>query len=168
MNDFIAKPIDVDQMLTAIVRQLPTALAGIPAATMQKATVLPAKLQQKPGKAFDAGPLFELSKDNPAYRSTLLGLIGNVVERGPVQFNEARLAWNEGRIDEAARILHTLRGSVGTLGAARFAAAALELETALRTERDGPIASLFETAQQELDETVGAARTWLEQVKPQA
>jgi len=125
--------------------------------------MLPQKPSTRTDKAFDAGQLLELSKANPAARDALLGLIRNAVERGPVQLRDARLAWKEGRGEDSARILHTMRGTMGTLGATRFANSAMELESAIIDQRVELILGLFETAEQALAETVAAAKALLKQ-----
>jgi CheY-like chemotaxis protein len=123
--------------------------------------IRPEKLPPNHEKVFDAAALLEMTQANPAGRSSLLGVIGNVVERAPDQLREARQAWIEGRIEESARSLHTMRGTIGTLGAARFAAAARELESAIRAQQVGRVSGLFDAAGQELAETVAAAAALL-------
>lgn len=115
------------------------------------------------GKAFDPSQLLEMSKANSTVRNTLMELIGNVVERGPGQIRAARQAWNDGRIEESARLLHTMRGTVGTLGATRFASAAAELETAIHAQKILLVPGLFRVAEEELNATVAAAQTLLVQ-----
>ncbi|MET3131702.1 PAS domain S-box-containing protein [Oxalobacteraceae bacterium GrIS 1.11] len=146
MNDFIAKPVDVELMLAAIARHLPLGSA---------AALEPA------GGVFDAGHMFEYSRDDAALRATLIGLIGAMSARAPDEMGAARAAWSEGRLGDAARLLHTMRGSIGSLGAQRFAAAALALETALRVEPGAPAGALFALAEGELLATLAAARAWL-------
>lgn len=112
---------------------------------------------------FDAGPLLEMSKSNPVARETLLGLIRNFVERSPVQFADARTAWRDGRTEEAARTVHTMRGSIGTLGARRFANATHDLEAAIRAGQAELAGGLFDHAEQELATAVEAAKRLLAQ-----
>jgi CheY-like chemotaxis protein len=162
MNDFIAKPIDIDQMFGMIVRYLPArskAAQDIPAATGIPAAIR----KQEADPVFDPAQLLMVAEDNPAYRSQLLELIRNVVERSPDQILDARLAWKEGRIDDAARVFHTLRGPIGMLGAKQFTALSLEIENAIRSGQAVRVASLFDIAEQNLNLTVAAARHWLEQ-----
>ncbi|MDC8759150.1 CHASE domain-containing protein [Janthinobacterium fluminis] len=154
MNDFIAKPINVEQMLAAIARHLPAGRLLRPGA---------AEAQQARGRdgVFDPGQLLKYSNDNPALRATLCDLIRNMSVRAPLDTAAARAAWQDGRAAEAAHKLHGLRGSVGTLGAQRFAAAVLALETALRGASSGREAALFDAAQREIEATAAAARAWL-------
>ncbi|MBI5922137.1 MAG: response regulator [Betaproteobacteria bacterium] len=121
----------------------------------------PQEMSLKTGTVFDPSQLLELGKVSPTVRNKLMGLIGNVVERGPGQIRDARQAWNEGRIEESARILHTMQGTVGTLGATRFAAAALNLERAIQAQKILLVPGLFRAAEEELSATLAAARALL-------
>lgn len=115
------------------------------------------KMQQEIGKALDPSQLLEMSKTSPAVRAKLLGLIDNVVERGPIQLRDARLAWDAGRFEESAGLLHAMRGTLGTLGAKSFAAATLELESAIHARHEQLVAGLFSKAEHLLDEIVSEA-----------
>lgn len=130
--------------------------------------MFPSELPQGNSEVFDPGPLLEMSKVSPLVRSKLLGLVSNVVENAPIQLRDARLAWDEGRIEESARLLHRMRGTIGTLGAARFAAAALELESAIRAQHVELIAGLFQAAEKELSEMLAAAASLMQETKSDA
>jgi two-component system sensor histidine kinase/response regulator len=73
----------------------------------------------------------------------------------------ARHSFADGDGAAAGKILHGLRGSVGSLGARAFAAATVELEAALREARHDDARALFDTAAAELEGTTAAARAWL-------
>lgn len=125
--------------------------------------MIPKQGASESGKVFDPGQLLEMSKTSPTVRNTLLGLISNVVERGPLQLRDAHQAWSAGQVEDSARLLHTMRGTVGTLGATRFAEAALALETAIRGQKVLLVADLFKAAERELNDTVAAASALLRQ-----
>lgn len=124
--------------------------------------ISPKESGEKNAKAFDPDKLLEMSKDSPAMRNALTSLIRNVVERTPRQFHDARLAWEDGRVEEAVRLLHTMRGTVGTMGAARFAEMARELESAIQAAPESLCAKLFDATQQALNETIAEATVFLE------
>ncbi|NHZ39450.1 response regulator [Massilia aquatica] len=161
MNDVIAKPIDVDQMLSTIARHLPglgrvrapSALAPAPASVHAPAALPVLRL----------GPLIDIAKGNPEHLAAVANLVRRVVGEGHQQFDQARVHWDAGRDGEAARVLHTLRGGIGSVGAKRFAAASLELEQSLKGEPGGDTAALFLQAARELDAAVEAGRAWLAQ-----
>ncbi|HEX8609973.1 MAG TPA: response regulator [Telluria sp.] len=163
MNDVIAKPIDVDEMLSIIARHLPglgrvrtpAAPLPVPAPTPVHA---PAALP-----VLRLGPLIDIAKGNPEHLAAVANLVRRVVGEGHQQFDQARVHWDAGRDAEAARVLHTLRGGIGSVGAKRFAAASLELEQSLKGEPGGDTAALFLQAARELDAAVEAGRAWLAQ-----
>ncbi|MBB3220188.1 PAS domain S-box protein [Pseudoduganella umbonata] len=148
MNDFIPKPIDVEQMMARIQEHLrqvrPAAQAEAP-----------------PAQRFDVGRLAALSARNPAQLQSLVALVARMTREAPAELERARDGWQGGDALAAARILHALRGSVGSLGARRFAAVTVELEAALREGRQDDAARLFDSAGSELGGTTEAARNWL-------
>ena len=156
MNDFVAKPIDVEKLFAVI---LPFLNAANPAASV---TSLTAQVKHKPS-AFNLGQLGDLSLEDPVCLGMLSDMIKKMVLRSPVQFDEAFVAWQEQRVPDAQRILHTMRGSIGTLGAKDFAAKALELELALPDHSNEQIAVLFQQTRDEMKLTLAAAQAWLQQ-----
>ncbi|MFZ6644945.1 PAS domain S-box protein [Undibacterium sp. TJN25] len=171
MNDFIGKPIDADDMLSKIIRYLPElprhpALASHAHAakkTFKSFAAATAADEAAPVPVFDPGHLMAITKGKPQHTATMLGLVRKVVENGTTPVTEARQAWQEGRADDAARMLHTLRGMMGTLGAKRFANAALELEKTLPHEAAEKLATMFGRVEQELDAAIEKARVWVEE-----
>lgn len=62
-------------------------------------------------------------------------IVGDAIAPGRAQLEQAGAAIAGGRFDDACRIFHVMRGTVGSLGAKRFVQAALALELALRERR---------------------------------
>lgn len=148
MNDFIAKPIVVEQLFSTITPFL--------------RNLQPAPEAPKPApRIFDLGELADLKADDPEYRTMLCSLVKSMASRAPIQLDEALLAWQDGRIEDAARTLHTMRGSIGTLGALDFAEKSRELELALVALETGRIDGLFASTREQLTLTVNAANAWL-------
>jgi HPt (histidine-containing phosphotransfer) domain-containing protein len=82
-------------------------------------------------------------------------------QRAPLE--QARAAIDAGRLTDAGKIFHGLRGSVGTLGAKRLVAASLALEQAL-VDRDTPrIPTLLTVVDTEYDLVLEHADAWLAQ-----
>ncbi|MES2259569.1 MAG: CHASE domain-containing protein [Pseudomonadota bacterium] len=154
MSDFIAKPIEFDDMLATILKYLSPGPSAAHAATPA-----PAPAQQE--GAFDIGALLRLSQDSVAKMQWLQSLLAKTLADGPQQFGAARAAWQAGDNAAVGKILHGLRGTVGSFGARRFTAAALQLETALRERQSDAVAPLFDLAGQELAATVLAGLAWL-------
>lgn len=79
--------------------------------------------------------------------------------RAPLE--QARAAIDAGRLTDAGKIFHGLRGSVGTLGAKRLVAASLALEQAM-VDRDSPrIPSLLAMVDTEYGLVLDHADAWL-------
>ena len=160
MDDFITKPIDIEQMFAVLLHHLPP--RGNRARHRAAAAAPPA---DAPVQAFEPDALLALMQDNPTARNKLLGLVEIMLTEAPRQLASVRTAWQEHRITEAAQLLHKMRGTFGALGAKRFAQAALALEHALRDDAQAQAASpavlfhVLDTAQQEVLVMAGA---WLE------
>jgi CheY-like chemotaxis protein/HPt (histidine-containing phosphotransfer) domain-containing protein len=161
MDDIIAKPIDPERMVSMLSRLArPRSIGSAPSAS---ASDMPKPVAQEGILELDS--LLKLSASRPAQRTKLIELIRSTSERAGRDFQLARSAWQTGNIGAAARALHDLRGSVGSLGARRFAHAALILETALAAN-DAGAAKLFDAAEHELILTVAAAAAWLAEHRP--
>ncbi len=80
--------------------------------------------------------------------------------------DQARAAIEDGRLTEAGKVFHGLRGSVGSLGAKRLVAAALALEQALGARDAASIPALLSTVEAEYDAVMAAADDWLAQQQP--
>jgi HPt (histidine-containing phosphotransfer) domain-containing protein len=110
---------------------------------------------------FDVGPLFSAGNDDQNYVDTLIALIRKIVSNGLGPIAEAKLAWQEGRLRDAARAFHTLRGSLGYFGAQRFAATALQIEQAIHDNDDARVEALLPLVEEDLQATLAAATRWL-------
>lgn len=161
MNDFIGKPIDVEQMFTTIVRYLPVGKGSEPhiAAIQETAE---SNLEDQSNLIFNPEPVLQVGKDDAAYRKRMLDLIRQAVQQSPLLFIEARQAWQSGNIKEAEKILHGMRSSLGMLGAKQFSTATAAIERALQTEELDAALSLFDVAGRSLETTLQEARLWLE------
>lgn len=84
----------------------------------------------------------------------------------PVQ--QAAAALREERYTDAGKTLHSLRGSIGTLGAKRLVAASLKLEQAIAGRQLEQIAPLFVTLESEYQLVLQSADAWLQGIPPQA
>lgn len=78
--------------------------------------------------------------------------------------DQAHAAIDDGRLAEAGKIFHGLRGSVGSLGAKRLVAASLALEQALVARDAAAIPALLNAASAEYNAVLAAADAWLAQL----
>ena len=170
MDDFIAKPVDLQQMFAAILRHLPNrgptrvqtppsvaAVAPAPAAGPSQ----PAPAQQGDRAALDMSQLVELGAGNPAYQETIADMVRGIVDKSAAQMSDARQAWQGGDGKACARILHRLRGEIGSLGAERFVDVSRACEQAL-LEGGEDVQTLLELAETELRRALELAGKWLQ------
>ncbi|WP_375739897.1 CHASE domain-containing protein [Pseudomonas boanensis] len=160
MDGFIAKPVDDEQMLATIRQHLRPAIQAANALTPSRPATPPTRLVENLA-VFDVDPFLSVGKADQAYLDTLIALIGRAVANGLTPISDAHLAWQEGRHRDAARLFHTLRGSLGTLGAQSFAATALQIEQAINDNDRARVDALFPLVTQNLEVTLRAAKLWL-------
>ncbi|MEJ7807586.1 MAG: response regulator, partial [Telluria sp.] len=158
MDGFIAKPIDAVQMLAEIERHLPAS------AVFHLAAEPPAA-----SGCFDVSALIDHMHDRQASERIMADLVAKMLAAGTTPLDDMQVAWHSGRKDHAARTMHTLRGSIGSLGAHRFADCGLRLERALRDSDDmARFDSLLVPVRAELVATLDAASQWLASLPAQA
>ncbi|WP_228893724.1 CHASE domain-containing protein [Pseudoduganella aquatica] len=155
MDDFIAKPVIPAQLRDVLARYLPGADSCADAAAQAEPSA--------PATVFDVSTLLSAMSAYPGHRQTMVQLVQAFVDGGSAGLDTARQQWQSGQGDAAARTLHGMRGSIGTLGALRFAAVCLELEQAI-AQGDAPAAAgLFSAVAAQLQATLAAAQAWLAQ-----
>ncbi|MEQ5835340.1 CHASE domain-containing protein [Marinobacter sp. NFXS9] len=157
MNGFIGKPVDEVELISTIAEHL-----GLGSERPIRLTPDGEPIQPEPPWV-DFSSLDALVQAHPEAGRSLMGVVAGIVERGMAPMDEAHDLWAAGDGTEAARRLHTLRGSLGTIGARAFADDAHELEQALRSMPDADFlgdqwASLAAGYQRVLD----AVQDWLE------
>lgn len=158
MNDFVAKPIDTGQLEAMLARYLPGQAVSAPQ-ERQDAAVRQA-IADNPD-LFNIAQFLAVAEGEGEPQPAMYALLKKIVDRGSAPVLEARQAWREGRHADSAKRLHTIRGTIGTLGASRFADIALETEKAVLENDAKRIAYLFEFAEKTLSETLAQARAWL-------
>jgi len=175
MNDFVAKPIDVDHLFHVIAKYLPDRLNETSEVFGQESNQKhDQKTEQKSNQQINAIPASSLDFFNPtpfekllnaapASAQKILDSMRALVDQAPQHVANLQLALNENRPDDAARILHTMRGSLGTLGAKSFAALASEIESGIRRHVLDEVPELLHDALLELDKTIAATQAWLGQ-----
>lgn len=184
MNDLIAKPIEVEHMLATISRYLPdkSALIDTPASDtdntpsiIEETPSVNEKTQpviEKPQPVnvvtdiFNAEQLLSMATGNPVQLKKIIEMISNLIANSSHSMEKVRHAKQDNQWEEMARTLHTMRGSIGTLGAKRFANAAKELEAMVKrndlSQDDSPqIDMLLAQTEAELQLTVTAGQQWL-------
>jgi len=124
MDDFISKPVRIEELEGALERSTPVAPSSTPAPAAES----PARLETVNGKALDR--LRELRAPN--HPDPLAEIIDLFIEQTPDllrSLNEASAQQDAVGLRKAA---HTLKGSCGNLGADRMAALCRDLEVAAK------------------------------------
>jgi len=157
MSDYVAKPIEEDELYQALGRWLKVEVAGegAPAAIPEappEADSLPASL---PGLDVASG-LRRTGGNADLYRRLLAGLLHDLVNVVP-QLGDA---FGRGDTVQARHLLHTLKGTAATVGAIRVAKVAAGLEAEVKSSPE---------SRPSLDELAGAvdeARSAAESLVP--
>lgn len=109
---------------------------------------------------FDISTLDSITLNNPEQRKGLVALVASLVAASSDDLNEALALWQASEHIKASKKLHSLRGSVGNLGAKRFAEATVAIERAILQDTTA-VESNFLTARVELACTMSLAEKWL-------
>jgi two-component system, sensor histidine kinase and response regulator len=149
MNDIIAKPVDVTQMLSCIKRHLQLELTDPLLATTALHTA---------EQALNLVPLRQTFGDDDPLIAQLLMQFQSETRQFHEQL-ECYLADQD--LAAAARLVHTLKGHAGTFGSARLANQAREIELAIREKRSAELVMLLPELFESLDELHHAIAFWL-------
>ncbi len=191
MTDFIGKPVDSQELLSLLRKYLSAPEAdsaentisksplqtnvaqpddGTPEPVEQsashKAGPAPAQKQdhERP-KIFDPSQLTQLMQLGPTQKSQIIALVKDFILRWPQELVAAEQAFNQGANEDAARTLHTLRGSSGTLGAKRLVETALVAEKSMPQVTAETTLANFTKVREDLEALIQAAQDWLADVE---
>ncbi|MBA5685935.1 response regulator [Rugamonas apoptosis] len=175
ISDFIPKPIEVEQMLAVLERQLPATPGGAPGLAPPAAPAAPsadridsidstdsAATPPADGNVFNMDSLMRVMGKDPKGREVMFKMVRGALDTGMAPLTDAATALREGRMQDAARLYHSLRGAVGVLGAKRLVQATIAAETAITEQRDTEAQAHWQAVQTELSDTLRQARAWLE------
>ena len=155
ISDFIAKPVVVEEMMAVILRHLPK---RPPVQTAEPAPVADEEV-------FSMAPLMRVMGRDAKGRGVLRRMVEDALNKGMTPVRDAETALQTGRHSDVARILHGVRGSVGTLGTKRLIRAAFATEEAIDAGRLDEVPSLLAQTAQELEQALAAAANWLSRLK---
>ncbi|WP_298412818.1 response regulator [Janthinobacterium sp.] len=155
ISDFIAKPVVVEEMMEVILRHLPK---RPPVQTAEQVTVADEEV-------FSMAPLMRVMGRDAKGRGVLRRMVEDALNKGMTPVRDAETALQAGHHSDVARILHGVRGSVGTLGTKRLIRAAFATEEAIDAGRLDEVPSLLAQTAQELEQALAAAANWLSRLK---
>ncbi|MBW3499672.1 response regulator [Janthinobacterium sp. NKUCC08_JDC] len=155
ISDFIAKPVVVEEMMEVILRHLPK---RPPVQTAEPVRVADEEV-------FSMAPLMRVMGRDAKGRGVLRRMVEDALNKGMTPVRDAETALQAGRHSDVARILHSVRGSVGTLGTKRLIRAAFATEEAIDAGRLDEVPSLLAHTAQELELALAAAADWLSRLK---
>ncbi|WP_035823315.1 response regulator [Janthinobacterium sp. RA13] len=155
ISDFIAKPVVVEEMMEVILRHLPK--------RPQVQTAEPARVADE--EVFSMAPLMRVMGRDAKGRGVLRRMVEDALNKGMTPVRDAETALQAGRHSDVARILHSVRGSVGTLGTKRLIRAAFATEEAIDAGRLDEVPALLAHTAQELELALAAAGDWLSRLK---
>lgn len=160
MDDLIAKPIEADIMLATIARYLPEShqpTVNQPSAIVEKTSQLPSASPK-----FNIDRLLALSAANSGHMEKTRVFIINLLANTEKSAANLQAYYEQGDWEACARSLHTLRGTLGMVGATDFMAAAQLLENELLAQQSvlSPVVA-WQNLHSELQQTLAAAREWL-------
>ena len=178
---FIPKPIEVEEMLAVLLRHLPKKAADEPvpakapapsappspapgrppAAVRLVAAPVPPPVPGSEADIFNVDKLMRVMGKDAKGRAVMLKMVRGAIEGGMAPADEAGKAIAEGRLRDAARQFHGLRGAVGVLGARRLIQATIDAEDAIGKEDGVAIAAGYQAVRAELQATLDQAGAWL-------
>ena len=114
---------------------------------------------------FDPSNLLLYARDKPKRYQSIVTMISNIAARGNSPLTEAAEQFYSGERDHSRRIIHSLKGSTGNIGAMRVFQAADKLETLLSqvsvTQQE--FSDAMALLEQRMTEFVAHANEWLSQ-----
>jgi len=155
ITDFIAKPVVVEEMMEVIGRYLPR--------PPQPPAEVPRPVFDE--EVFSMAALMRVMGKDAKGRAVLRRMVEDALNKGMTPLRTADEALQAGRHSEVARILHGLRGSVGTLGTRRLVRASFATEQAIDEGRHAEVAALLAQTAQELEQVLLAAADWLSRLE---
>ncbi len=156
MDDFISKPINVEEMLNTILKCNHKSII--------KHDINPSNENDNPNTViFNPERLLKYVRGNSQRYNSIIQMIRNVVKQGLTPFNEGVSRFKQGDHDTARRIFHTLKGSMGNIGATHVWESAQEIEFTLT--KGPPYTDLqdkLNALEESLMEMLQRANLWLD------
>jgi len=153
MNDHITKPIDPDQLFSALLKWIKPGPREIPDRVLDKRKATNSEpeasiLTDMPGVSVSVG-LSRLDNNKTLY----LDLLGKFQRDYKNAVQQIKDALNSNVHESAQRLVHSIKGVSGNIGALNVQKAAADLETAIRDKKAGGLNDLID----EFDKHLGVS-----------
>ncbi|WP_229205966.1 response regulator [Duganella sp. Leaf126] len=110
---------------------------------------------------FNVDKLMRVMGKDAKGRAVMLKMVRGAIAGGMTPADEAERAITDGRLPDAARQFHSLRGAVGVLGARRLIQATKDAEDAIASAEQAAIVASSQAVREALQATLEQARAWL-------
>jgi PAS domain S-box-containing protein len=168
MDDFIAKPIDVEKMLAVLENYIPhtqnrtvEVIHNLNPAAQVPDEDATDEMELRNKKILDIDALLIDNQDSEDLRASISQIIEGVASQGLQMEAEIREAWQANDIQGTMRLLHKSRGGIGSLGAERWTALTTNIEKLLQEGRTKDATPLIPELRKEMELIIGAAHAWL-------
>jgi signal transduction histidine kinase/CheY-like chemotaxis protein len=151
MSDFVAKPIDADELFAAMSRWLPDPPHAVAPTSGTASAESSASCSPAPIQGFDMRRLDEIVDGD---QDVLRGLLRSFHDDNAGAANAMATCLATQSKEDALRMAHTIRGSAANLGATRLSRSAQALEQLLRA---GAAVEALQPALRDLDTELAAA-----------
>jgi HPt (histidine-containing phosphotransfer) domain-containing protein len=141
MNDHVPKPINPDQLFAALTKWVPK--QSVPVKRTPKNTSAKASLENLVIPEIDGIDQSLGLRSVSGNKKLYLKLLNDFSQSHSNDIKLVNNAIDAGRLDEAERLVHTLKGLAGSLGAQKLYLEAKELEAALKNQQAEKYQSLL-------------------------
>jgi PAS domain S-box-containing protein len=111
---------------------------------------------------FNMDSLMRVMGKDAKGRAAMYKMVRGALDTGMEPADQAGVALQEGRLRDAAKHFHSLRGAVGILGAKRLIQATIAAEDAIHEQREEELNERYLQVRNELAQTLAQARAWLD------
>lgn len=156
MNGFVAKPVEQVKLINTVLRCLAIGSGRVvsePSSVPSSALLNVRNLDR----------MMETLESDAVRRQALFNAMRATCRGGVEPVRAAITAWHEGDNEQAAAVLHRLRGSLGSLGAERFTALSKDLEASVRAGTDSRESqrTQWQSLEQEMADVLAELERWL-------
>ncbi|HBO94594.1 MAG TPA: hypothetical protein DD667_15030, partial [Gammaproteobacteria bacterium] len=157
------KPLDIPAMLETVCRYVSPRVAApqqqVPAAATESNSK---DFPQVVDGVFNPEKIMSFVRGKPAREKDIINMIERIVTEDLLPLEQGRQLLEDGRIEEAARHFHTLKGTMGNFGGDKVMQASQALEQAIKQQQEAEYEGLLQHFGEALQHMLTVARSWLQ------